>query len=466
MTQKNGPRYEERPFEKTRESATRINSKEQFQRKLKSKSEIITKIKAYEAALRARHHELEIERKVALKKLASELFQASKALAQLIHAEVRKPLPEALAEINKSAAALDYFADWVGFRAQALKAMEPGEFELRAEPLGFILAIMPWNFPIWQFVRIFAPQVRIGNGVLWKPSLITPKTAQAFMDLIDDVGLGGYCDLLFVPNDQVGEWIECRHIKGVSFTGSTKAGRTVAAQAGQALKKVVLELGGSDPFIVCESADLDQAVAAALKARTQNWGQSCIAAKRFIICRKHYEPFKEKFLSLASKLEPRALVSPEAARLGQEQIKSFQALGGRFFGVEKHIAVCSETHFPVGLIEIQAQQLEQMPELARLYSEEELFCPVGLLTAFRSADEALALANSTCFGLGASLWTNDPEEKELFKGQLKCGHLAINDFTRSDPAIPFGGLGWSGFGKELGELGLREFCHFKVIKLG
>jgi succinate-semialdehyde dehydrogenase/glutarate-semialdehyde dehydrogenase len=392
-------------------------------------------------------------------------------LGALATQEMGKLLSAAIAEVDKCAAACRHFAT----HAPALLADEvaadtdkSGARELlRYEPLGPILAIMPWNFPYWQMMRFAAPGLMAGNVTVCKPAGSVPGCALALADVFHRAGApAGVFETLLIEPEAAQELIADPRIAAVTLTGSERAGKAVGAAAGAALKKSILELGGSDPFIVLPSADLDQAVTTAVKARMVNNGQSCIAAKRFIIAAPIYEAFRERFVAKVAAMKvgdpmaadtdlgplATAAIRDELARQVERSVKAGARLltGGTV---------------PAGPGFFYAPTvLEDVPPDAPAACEE-LFGPVAALFRARDLDHALAIANATRFGLGASVFTRDPAEAERCSREIEAGMVFVNDMVASDPRFPFGGVKHSGYGRELGVHGLRELINVKRVRL-
>ena len=336
---------------------------------------------------------------------------------------------------------------------------------VRYQPLGPVLAIMPWNFPFWQVFRFAAPALMAGNVGLLKHAANVPQCALAIEDIFRRAGFDeGVFQTLLIESDQTRAVIEDSRVKAVTLTGSDRAGSEVASTAARHIKKTVLELGGSDPFIVMPSADLQNAVEIGVKARTINTGQSCIAAKRFIVAEKIYQEYLDRFvekmraLTIGDPLEEETEIGPLATesilRGVDEQVQKSIAAGAKLLTGGNRIKRDGFFYEPTVLTDI--------PREAPAY-HEEVFGPVALF--FRAADsaEAIAIANDNQFGLGASAWTTDHDERELFISELESGMVFINGMVASDPRLPFGGVKRSGFGRELGPEGIREFTNAKTI---
>lgn len=400
-----------------------------------------------------------------LRALADATDRAVDRLAKIATEEMGKPIGQARNEVRKCATVCRYYAD----NAESLlKTQRVEDFaEVRLEPLGPILAIMPWNFPFWQVYRVLAPAILLGNPILLKHAENVWGSATEVAQLIEDADLPrGLMQNLFIPIERIPPIIEDERVRGVTLTGSEVAGRAVAAQAGRAIKPVILELGGSDPMIVLEDADIDAALEAAVRGRFQNTGQSCIAAKRIIIEAPIYDVFIRRFASKVSELtcdDPifdstdigplaRADLRDELERQVRETIGygARCVLGGDkrsgrgYFFEPTVLADVTETMVPF---------------------REELFGPVASLSVAQDADDAIRLANLSPFGLGASIWTT-PERGRTLAPRIEAGHVAINQVNSSDPRVPFGGIKNSGVGRELSTYGLKAFANIKTVLLG
>lgn len=394
------------------------------------------------------------------------LDRDEKRLGDLITLEMGKPVKAARAEVAKCALACGYYAgNAERHLADERIKTEATESYVRFEPMGPILAVMPWNFPFWQVFRFAAPAIMAGNVGLLKHASNVPQCALAIEEVFREAGFEeGVFQTLLLESSRVEAVLRDPRVKAATLTGSEPAGRSVAAIAGDEIKKVVLELGGSDPFLVMPSADLDDAVATAVKARTVNNGQSCIAAKRFIVHEAVAAEFEAKFVAAMQALrigDP----SEEATEIGplasaqtvedlERQVDESVRQGAKLLTGGKRRAGKGNFYPPTVLVDVP----DGSPA-----ADEELFGPVAALFRVASIDEAIARANATSFGLGASAWTNDPAERKRFAAEIECGQVFINTMVASDPRVPFGGVKRSGVGRELGELGIREFVNVKTV---
>ncbi len=415
----------------------------------------------------ARHRRTSLaERSEKMLRAADILERDQKVLGDLITLEMGKPVKAARAEVAKCALACGYYAgNAEKHLAEERIKTEASESYVRYEPMGPVLAIMPWNFPFWQVFRFAAPAIMAGNVGLLKHASNVPQCALAIEAVIREAGFEeGVFQTLLLESARVESLLRDPRIKAATLTGSEPAGRSVASIAGDEIKKVVLELGGSDPFVVMPSADLDDAVATAVKARVVNNGQSCIAAKRFIVHEAIADAFETKFVAMMKALkvgdpmdesvEIGPLSSEQIADDLQKQVDETVRRGGALLAGGKRPAGKGNFYPPTVLTNVP----DGSPA-----ADEELFGPVAAIFRVRSIDEAIERANRTPFGLGASAWTNDPQERRRFAEEIESGQVFINAMVASDPRVPFGGVKRSGIGRELGELGIREFVNAKTV---
>jgi succinate-semialdehyde dehydrogenase / glutarate-semialdehyde dehydrogenase len=404
---------------------------------------------------------------------AADLLDKEQAeVAGMMTTEMGKTVGAAKAEVAKCAKGCRFFAA----HAESFLADEPGDAPavgavrayVRYQPLGPVLAIMPWNFPLWQVIRFAAPALMAGNVGLLKHASNVPQTALYLEDLFSRAGFpAGSFQTLLIGSDRVPTLISDPRVRAVTLTGSEAAGRAVAAVAAAELKKTVLELGGSDPFVVMPSADLAAAAAVATTARCQNNGQSCIAAKRFIVHTGVYDRFVDEFVARMSRLvvgdpmDEGTDVGPLATEPGrdtlEEQVRDAVAKGATVrCGGERPDR--PGWYYPPTV-------LTDLDPSMRVWSEE-VFGPVATVFRADSLDAALDLANDTPYGLGSNAWTNDPAEQERFIDGLDAGMVFVNGMTVSYPELPFGGVKHSGYGRELSAPGIREFCNTKTVWIG
>lgn len=434
-----------------------------------TEAELERKLAAADAAFRGHRKTSFVDRAAILSAAADLLEQEVDALARVATLEMGKPIGAARDEVRKCANGCRYYAE-NGERFVEEKPVQTSaaRSSVRWQPLGAVLAIMPWNFPFWQIFRFAAPALMAGNVGLLKHAANVPQCALAIEDIIRRAGAAeGVFQTLLIESDKVAGLIKDCRIKAVTLTGSDKAGSAVAETAGREIKKCVLELGGSDPFILMPSADLEAALTTAVKARTQNSGQSCIAGKRFLVAEEIYDEFVGQFVErmralkvgdpLDEKTEVGPLATPSIRKGVHEQVRKSVDAGARLLTGGEPMEGRGNFYPPTVLADI--------PEGAPAF-REEVFGPVALLFRVKDAATAIALANGSDFGLGASVWTNDPSEQELFAEELECGMVFVNAMVASDPRLPFGGVKRSGYGRELSSLGMREFMNAKTIFFG
>lgn len=389
-----------------------------------------------------------------------------KMLGILMTTEMGKPINAAIGEVEKCAWVCRYYAENAArFLADEVIETNASRSYVHCQPLGPVLAVMPWNFPFWQVFRFAAPALMAGNVGLLKHASNVPGCALAIQDVFHEAGFStGAFQTLLIGSAAVERVIEDERVKAVTLTGSEPAGSQVASTAGKVIKKTVLELGGSDPFIVMPSADLDEAVKTAVTARTINNGQSCIAAKRFIVAAEIFGEFERRFVETMERLivgnpiDDTVQVGPLATEAIladlEAQVNKSVELGGRVLTGGKRLERIGFYFAPTVLTDI--------PEESPAY-REELFGPVASLFRARDLDHAIEIANDTTFGLGASAWTIDIEEQARFIEELEAGCVFINGMVASDPRLPFGGVKRSGYGRELGAHGIREFVNIKTV---
>ena len=401
-----------------------------------------------------------------LRKVAAQLLAQRDRFATLITLEMGKPTSEARAEVEKCAGTCEYYArnGEEFLRADTIES-DAGKSYVAYYPLGVVLAVMPWNFPVWQVFRAAAPAVMAGNAVVLKHAPNVPKCALAMEAVFRDGGLpeGVFANLM-IEVEQVAGVIANPYIRAVTLTGSEAAGRKVAASAGQCLKKCVLELGGSDPFIVLHDADMDLAVSSAVSSRFLNCGQSCIAAKRFILVPQIADDFMRRFkvavevLKLGDPMLEDTQIGP-MARLDLRETLHKQitdSISQGAVAVTGCKPVAREGFF------YQPSILDHVTAKTRAY-HEELFGPVAIVIRAASEDDAVYLANETRFGLGSSIWSKDVRRAEQLASRIQAGCTFVNGMVKSDPRLPFGGIKSSGYGRELSRLGIHEFVNAKTV---
>jgi succinate-semialdehyde dehydrogenase / glutarate-semialdehyde dehydrogenase len=401
-----------------------------------------------------------------MRKLAAILDNELDDLAALITLEMGKPIEASRYEILKCADACRYYAEHAA-RILAPESIptEHNHSYVRWDPLGVVLAVMPWNFPFWQAFRFLAPALMAGNVAVLKHAPNVPQCALAIEALVRRAGFPrGTFQNLFLEVQQVETILGDDRIVAVTVTGSEAAGRAIGAQAGWLIKKSVLELGGSDPFIVMPSADLDLAIETAIRARCVNSGQSCIAAKRFIVADEIYDAFESRFVAgmeairVGDPMKPDVQVGPlataHAVDLLEEQVKAATRVGARILTGGERMLGAGNYFEPTVITGI--------PRNSAVY-REELFGPVAMLFRAQDFNEAIEIANDTPFGLGASAWTRDPAEQQRLVTELQCGGVFLNTMVASDPRLPFGGIKRSGYGRELSAAGMREFLNAKTV---
>ncbi|WP_327674877.1 NADP-dependent succinic semialdehyde dehydrogenase [Kitasatospora sp. NBC_00458] len=409
-----------------------------------------------------------------LRRAADLLDEDLEAVARTMTEEMGKPLTAARAEAAKCAKAMRWYAE----HAESLLADEhpdPADVAdsgaarayVRYRPLGAVLAVMPWNFPFWQVVRFAAPALMAGNVGLLKHASNVPRTAVALEELFLRAGFPEGCfQTLLIGSGAVEDVIRDPRVAAVTLTGSEPAGRAVAATAADEVKKAVLELGGSDPFVVLPSADVDAAAATAVRARAQNNGQSCIAAKRFVVHADVYERFTAAFtegmraLRVGDPMDEATEVGPLASRQGRDELAELVE-DARAHGARVECGGRRPEGLDAGWF-YEPTVLTGITPAMRIH-QEETFGPVATVYRAADLDEAVALANDTPFGLSSNVWTEDPAEQERFVRDVQAGGVFFNGMTASHPALPFGGVKRSGFGRELSGHGIREFCNVTTV---
>ena len=406
------------------------------------------------------------ERAALVRRAADVVRQRREELARLMTLEMGKPIREARAEIEKCAWVCEYYAgEGAAFLADEPVESDAGRSFIAWQPLGTVLAVMPWNFPFWQVFRFAAPALVAGNTGLLKHASNVPQCALAIEDVFADAGFpAGVFRTLMIESSRVAEVIADPRVQAVTLTGSEPAGRQVAATAGSHLKKTVLELGGSDPFIVLEDADLELAVEQAVTSRFLNTGQSCIAAKRFIVVEPVADAFVEQFRAAVEALGTGDPLD-EANRLGPMARTDLREELHR--QVEESIAQGAEAvtgcRIPPGPGAFYPPSILDRVVPGMCAWSEELFGPVASIIRVADEAEAVRVANDTEFGLGGSVWTRDSDRGERIARQLECGCAFVNGLVKSDPRLPFGGVKHSGYGRELSILGMREFLNAKTV---
>jgi succinate-semialdehyde dehydrogenase/glutarate-semialdehyde dehydrogenase len=407
------------------------------------------------------------ERTALLERAATLVRRRVDAWADLMAEEMGKPLPQGRSEAEKCAWVCEHYAE------EGPKALGPERVEtdatrstIRFEPLGVVLAIMPWNFPFWQVFRFAAPALMAGNAVVLKHARNVPGCAEAVVRLFEAAGAPeGLLQGVFLDDDAAEALIDRREIRAVTLTGSTRAGRAVAARAGAALKKTVLELGGSDPYLILADADLDLAVSACVTSRMNNAGQSCIAAKRLIVVDVRKEELEARLLEALRSVKVGDPRTPETqvGPLAREDLR--RALHRQVAGsVESGARLLLGGEIPEGPGWFYPPTLLTEVGPGMPAYGEELFGPVVAIVPVRDETEAIRVANESDFGLGGGVFTSDVARGERIAGaELEAGFVAVNDFVRSDPRLPFGGIKDSGYGRELGTFGIREFVNVKTV---
>lgn len=418
------------------------------------------------------HRRTTFNERASMMQRAAEILESEKKdFARLMTLEMGKPINAAVQETEKCAWVCRYYAENAE-RHLADEIVETNATKsfVRFQPLGVVLAVMPWNFPFWQVFRFAAPALMAGNVGLLKHASNVPQCALAIEDIFHRAGFAeGVFQTLLLGSDMVQRVLEDRRVAAATLTGSEPAGRSVASIAGKQIKKTVLELGGSDPFIVMPSADFEEAVATAVKARTINNGQSCIAAKRFIVHERIYDEFEKRFvevmksLRVGNPLEASTDIGPLATdqilRDLEEQVEVSVAAGAKLLTGGRRCEF--EGDLARGNF-YEPTVLADIPKEAPAFGDE-IFGPVASLFRVANIDEAIELANATTFGLGAAAWTNHAQERDRFINEIEAGSVFCNGMVASDPRLPFGGVKNSGYGRELSYFGIREFVNIKTV---
>jgi len=407
------------------------------------------------------------EREELIASAADVLRENKREYAELMTNEMGKPISQALGEVEKCAWACDHYAEHASAYLEADAHPSPPGTSVKTvhDPLGPVLAVMPWNFPFWQVIRFAAPYLTAGNVGLLKHASNVPGCAKALEDVFREAGYPeGVFQTLLIGSGEVDDVLADDRVRAATLTGSGPAGRAVAETAGKHLKKTVLELGGSDPFVVLADADLDAAVEKGVQARTQNGGQSCIAAKRFIVHEDVYDEFLDRFVDAFESLtvgDPMdeatdigSQADPKLMAELHEQVQASVEAGATVQTGGEPLDREGAFYPPTVLTDVP----EGCPADA-----EETFGPVAAVYEVGNEDEAIALANDTRFGLGASLWTEDRDRGERLARDVDAGCVYINEMTKSDPRVPFGGVGDAGYGRELSEAGIKEFVNRKTV---
>jgi succinate-semialdehyde dehydrogenase/glutarate-semialdehyde dehydrogenase len=426
-----------------------------------------------DAAYRAWRRTSFAERATLMRRAADLLDADNATIAEVMTLEMGKTLASAKAEAAKCAKGMRYYAE----HAEAFLADEPladpsgvnaSQAYTRWQPIGAVLAVMPWNFPMWQVMRFAAPALMAGNVGLLKHASNVPQTALYMEDLFLRAGFPeGVFQTLLISARDVEKVLRDPRVKAATLTGSEPAGQSVAAIAGDEIKHTVLELGGSDPYVVMPSADIDRAAEVAVTARVQNNGQSCIAAKRFIVHEDVYDAFAERFVSrmaalvIGDPMDEKTQVGPLATESGVTDLEEFVSdavsHGAKVLVGGQRVGSAGWFYAPTVLADVTPGMRVWL---------EELFGPVATLIKVASIEEALEVANATTFGLGSNAWTTDPDEQARFVDELEAGAVFINGMTTSYNELPFGGIKRSGYGRELSALGIREFCNAKTVWVG
>lgn len=431
-----------------------------------SSAEIEAKLQLAVGAFREQRHTSFATRAERMRKAAEILDRDKERFGRLMTLEMGKPYKAAVAEAAKCVTACRYYAENAEkFLADEVVETGAKKSFIRYLPIGPILAVMPWNFPFWQVIRFAAPALMAGNVGLLKHASNVPQCAIAIESIFKDAGFPpGAFQTLLIGSSQVDAVLGDQRIMAATLTGSEQAGIQVGMGAAKRIKKVVLELGGSDPFIVMPSANLEAAVETAVQARVQNNGQSCIAAKRFIVADQIADEFQRRFVDrmkslnigdpMEEKTELGPLATPDGVKDLDADVQKTVHMGAKVLAGGHPVKGPGNYYAPTVLTDV--------PKGSPAYGEE-LFGPVASIFRVKDQDEAIRLANDVRFGLGSSVWTNDERELERFINELEAGMVFVNKMVASDPRIPFGGVKASGHGRELGLVGIREFVNAKTV---
>jgi succinate-semialdehyde dehydrogenase/glutarate-semialdehyde dehydrogenase len=431
-----------------------------------SPEEVDRRLAAAAAAFRSWRETSFAERAARMTRTAQRLEAEKARFGELMAVEMGKPIGAGIAEAEKCAWVCRYYAENAErFLADEPVATDASRSFVRYQPLGTVLAVMPWNFPFWQVFRFAAPALMAGNVGLLKHASNVPRCALTIEEIFAGAGFpSGTFQTLLIGASRVAALVADPRVHAVTLTGSEGAGVSIGRAAGAEIKKVVLELGGSDPFLVMPSANVEAAASAAVKARTINNGQSCIAAKRFLVHRDIAADFERRFvekmaaLKIGDPIDPSTEVGPLATPAIREEVdglvKKTIAAGARLLLGGKPLDRPGNFYAPTVLADVPPDSPG---------AKEEIFGPVASLFRFGTLAEGIALANSTRFGLGASAWTNDATEREALINGIEAGAVFINGMVKSDPRLPFGGIKKSGFGRELSAHGIREFVNIKTV---
>lgn len=429
-------------------------------------SQIDEKIRHAEKTFRSYRRTLFSDRATWLLQTAHILETEKESFGRLMTLEMGKPFRAAVAEAAKCASACRYYVENAErFLADIDVKTDATWSYVRFQPLGPILAVMPWNFPFWQVFRFAVPALMAGNVGLLKHASNVPQCALAIEEIFKQAGFPeGAFQTLLIGSDQVARVIDDPRVRAATLTGSVGAGRAIGSQAGKQIKKSVLELGGSDPFIVMPSAHLDDAIRTGIQARMLNNGQSCINAKRFIVAESIADTFEHRFtevmehLKIGDPMDEKTDLGPLATegqvKILDEQVRMTVTNGGRLLTGGRRLDRPGFYYAPTALTHLS----KETPAY-----HEELFGPVASIFRVPNIDEAIRLANDTIFGLGSSVWTNDAAERVRFIDEIEAGMVFVNGMTASDPRLPFGGVKQSGYGRELSEFGIREFVNVKTV---